>query len=158
MGVAWSHCPLCELKQPGSLPLPPPCAGALGHLPHVLPPAASALHQELSPNALRFPHHPSLHRYAHCRGFWGCVWRGGAEEERLCFASSRRCSPTAPPGSQPEKLQAPLTPAGVLPGLERCGRGLVAQAPSEPQWAGSSTASSCFCLLTPKLLFSASPG
>lgn len=64
MGVAWSHCPLCELKQVAWFPptaqstLPLPCAGALGLPPHLLPPATSALHQELAPNAPGFPHHP----------------------------------------------------------------------------------------------------
>ncbi|KAF6288410.1 hypothetical protein mRhiFer1_009143 [Rhinolophus ferrumequinum] len=124
MKVAWSHCPLCELKQVASFPStattlcwgtrPPPTHTAtynLSSAPGTLPPTPLASHTT----------HPCTDVYI-AGDLGGCMGRGGAEEEQLCFASSPLCSPTAPPGSQPVKLQAPLAPAGVLPGLKRCGR------------------------------------
>lgn len=54
------------------------------------------------------------------------VLGGGAERRSDCFSGftpvELASGPTAPPGRQPEQPQALLTPAGVLPGLERCRR------------------------------------
>lgn len=89
--MAWSHCPLCELKQVACFPPTaqstlPPCAGALGHPPHYCHLQPWLCTRNSPPTPLAFHTTPSLHRYAHGRGIGG----GGREEERLL------CSPPAP--------------------------------------------------------------